>query len=203
MMNAMDYVEQSSKRKQPVIFGSKVILVPFLDVFDLSSFVRVHREDKKGFLCRFSLKNLNEQESEEYVKKMIDENQIYIWSVVLKGGEQKHLGFIYLSDVGNRMANINGVLDKQAVRRLTKEERRENKDMVDDSILALMRTCFENDFVRIAGDAIEDNKEAIKLHARLGFVREGILRKAVEINGQFRNVIIGSVLRDEWAARKF
>lgn len=197
-MITQEYIEQTSGKKLPIIFGEKVVLVPFLDIFDMDDFIRLHREDRRGHMCRFCLKNLNESEAEDYVKNLINNNDIYVWSVSLKGQTDKKAGFIYLSNVTSHSASINGIMDKRFVKSLTKEERRDKKNFSDDATVTLMNACFENGFQRIEGDAVEDDREAVALHKRIGFKQEGLLRKAVNVNGNLKNLIIVSILKEEW-----
>ena len=197
MVEQQEYIEQTSGKKLPVIFGEKVVLLPFFDIFDMDDFVRLHREDRRGYMCRFCLKNLNEMEAECYIENLIKDNQLYIWTVMLKGSDKK-AGFIYLSNVQSHCASINGIMDKEFVKSLTKKERKNKKTYADDAAIALIDTCFRNGFQRIEGDAVEDDREAIALHKRIGFKQEGFLRKAVDISGNLKNLIIVSILEDEW-----
>lgn len=193
-----EYIEQTSAKKLPVIFGEKTVLVPFFDILDMDAFIDLHIKDRRGYMCRFCLKNLNKEQAEAYVKDLVDSGNIYIWNVCPKGDERKRAGFIYLSDVQGHSASINGIMDIKFAKGLTKEQRKEGKTFSDDATLSLMKECFDSGFERIEGDAIESDKEAIALHKRLGFVREGLLRKAVNIDGQFKNLILVSILKEEF-----
>lgn len=197
MMLSSDYIEQTSGKRIPVIFGVKVTLIPFLDVFDMDDFIRVHKEDRKGLLCRFCLKNLSEEEGERYIQNLIAQNELFIWNCILKGSDVR-AGFIYLSNVTKHSASIAGVMDKVAIKKISREERKEKFDMTDDAIRSLIHICFQNGFQRIEADATADNREAIRLHQRLGFVREGVLRKAVNIDGQLKDLILVSILKEEF-----
>ncbi len=201
MIQQMEYIDQTSGKRLPILFGRKVVLIPFFDMFDMADFVRLHRNDKQGKMCRFSLKNLSEQEAESYVYNLISSNDIYIWTVTEKGTDRK-AGFIYLSNVTSHSASINGIMDKDFAKGLTKEQRREKYSYADDAAITLMTSCFENGLERIEGDATEDNREARKLHKRLGFVQEGILRKAVDTGTGLKDLIVVSILREEWTHGK-
>jgi RimJ/RimL family protein N-acetyltransferase len=50
--------------------------------------------------------------------------------------------------------------------------------------------------LRVAGH----NTAAIRCYERAGFVREGLLRKATMVDGQYWDVVVMAVLRDEWEA---
>ena len=45
---------------------------------------------------------------------------------------------------------------------------------------------------------LEDNKNAIKLYDKLGFKKEGLLRKHVVSEGQFKNWLLYGLLKDEY-----
>ena len=67
---------------------------------------------------------------------------------------------------------------------------------------AVLETCrfgflhrgFERMWVRI----VATNERSITLHERLGYKREGVLRRAVFKNGKFQDVVVLSLLRDEF-----
>ena len=51
---------------------------------------------------------------------------------------------------------------------------------------------------RISLQVYEDNQRAIRAYEKAGFVQEGVLRQGAYMNGQYKDVIIMSVLRVEW-----
>jgi RimJ/RimL family protein N-acetyltransferase len=53
---------------------------------------------------------------------------------------------------------------------------------------------------RVALDVFEGNVRALNLYSSLGFRREGVLREAVHDRGQFRSLIVMSVLAHEYRA---
>lgn len=55
---------------------------------------------------------------------------------------------------------------------------------------------------RICSSTIEFNKRSIKLHKKIGFQKEGRLRKARFENGQFWDEITFGLLREEWEEKK-
>ncbi|MDO3436579.1 GNAT family N-acetyltransferase [Rhizobium sp. CBN3] len=60
-----------------------------------------------------------------------------------------------------------------------------------------LRAAREAGFMRIELDVYEDNSRAIALYEKLGFVREGIIRRAARIDGRFIDAIGMSLLFDE------
>ena len=55
---------------------------------------------------------------------------------------------------------------------------------------------------RIYLSVYEDNLPAISLHTKCGFKKEGVLREADFVNGQFKNVIIMAILKREFFNEK-
>ena len=55
---------------------------------------------------------------------------------------------------------------------------------------------------RVGLEVYEDNERGIKAYERVGFKREGILRQMMYREGRYWNVIIMSILREEWEALK-
>ncbi len=51
---------------------------------------------------------------------------------------------------------------------------------------------------RIYLDVFETNTNAIGLYEKMGFTREGLLRQAIYIDGEYRNMIIMGLTREEW-----
>ena len=51
---------------------------------------------------------------------------------------------------------------------------------------------------RISSAAVAFNERSIKLHRKLGFQEEGLLRQAMFKNGQYHDRVEFGILRDEW-----
>lgn len=64
---------------------------------------------------------------------------------------------------------------------------------------AAMAWCFEVEKGhRLFLDVAVDNAPALRLYEKSGFVREGILRQAMLYNGQYKDMIMMSILEDEY-----
>lgn len=55
-------------------------------------------------------------------------------------------------------------------------------------------------FVRIELSVHSDNTRAISLYGRVGFVREGVQRDAVHVDGEYRDAIMMAIVERENAA---
>lgn len=60
-----------------------------------------------------------------------------------------------------------------------------------------LRAAQEIGFIRVELDVYEDNSRAIALYEKMGFVREGIIRRAARIDGRFIDAIGMSLLFDK------
>ena len=60
-----------------------------------------------------------------------------------------------------------------------------------------LKAAKEAGFARIELDVYEDNARAIALYEKLGFAREGVIRRAARIDGRFINAIGMALLFDE------
>jgi len=61
---------------------------------------------------------------------------------------------------------------------------------------------LSKDIVRIQADTNADNVASQRVLDKVGFIREGILRKTHFVHGTWRNFIQFSILREEWKKPK-
>lgn len=72
-----------------------------------------------------------------------------------------------------------------------------------DALLALLDFGFgELRLERVWLEVFDFNERARRSYEKCGFTLEGTLRHAVHRRGQFRDVHLMSILRDEWAAQR-
>ncbi len=64
--------------------------------------------------------------------------------------------------------------------------------------LILKKAFDEIGLQRVYLDVLEDNYRAIRMYERAGFVYEGTQRRALILNGQYRNLRLYSVLKEEF-----
>lgn len=65
--------------------------------------------------------------------------------------------------------------------------------------LLILRFAFcERGLQRISARVLESNIASIKMHEKCGYVKEGLLRKAVYKNGEFQNLVVLSILKEEF-----
>lgn len=72
------------------------------------------------------------------------------------------------------------------------------------STTEILKHAFSNmNLNRIELGVIESNYRAIKLYKKIGFKHEGIKRESTYKNGKFVNMIIMSILKEEFFAEKY
>jgi len=71
-----------------------------------------------------------------------------------------------------------------------------------EALKLLLRFAFDDlNLERVYLHVFETNKAAIRVYEKIGFVHEGILRKAAYINGEYLNLIVMGILKDEYTNR--
>jgi RimJ/RimL family protein N-acetyltransferase len=78
-----------------------------------------------------------------------------------------------------------------------------NKGYGTEVMTLLLRHGFETlNLNRVGLQVYSDNPRAIRSYEKAGFTQEGSMREAAYRHGKYCDVIIMSVLRSEWTARK-
>ena len=177
-----------------VIEGKNVRLIPIGEA-DIYSLAECLVSDKNCYLGKFSLKDWTEEKAVDYVLGMINEGDIYIWSYVSKVEHPKRFGFIFLTDVCDFAAEIAGLMDM----RMARENQRINgRTYPEDAQITLIQHCFDCGLERVSTEVIEENRLAILLQERIGFVKEGITRKSFKVDGVLKNMVHFAILKEEF-----
>lgn len=81
------------------------------------------------------------------------------------------------------------------------DERYWDRGLGTDAVATLVDGAFRaRPLVRIELTVLPDNTRAIHAYERAGFKREGLLRRYVYQNGAYRDVMLMSILHEEWTA---
>jgi hypothetical protein len=181
------------------IIGKKVILFGF-EPQDLEHFIKLHREDRHGYLQKYCLKEMSEEEAKKYFTALLVTGQLLIFTVMTKEGKaSRRGGYIYLSDISTFACSLTGIMDKEFIKGLTRQLRRDKYTYSQDTINTLVDWCFGNfpTMERIETSIVTENKPALALVQKCGFIKEGILRHYLKVDGQYKNVQIFSILRGD------
>lgn len=192
---------KSENKTLSILKGRKTMLFPF-HVNDVSMFIKLHRNDKKGYLGQFCFKYMTEAQAINYLHNLISLNQIHVWTVFTKEMKPRFVGFVYMSNLEKFKCTVSGVMDNEFVRGLSRELRRDKYTYSEDAFRSLIKHAFSTTIMRIESDCLENNRLSFNLCKRVGFILEGIRRKAMEMDGQFYNVMYLSILKEEYRDAK-
>lgn len=175
------------------IIGKKVLLFPF-EAVELKDFVKLHREDKEGRMGKFCLKKMTQEEAEKYVVTLLLTKDIEIYSCYTKEGKAtKKFGYVYFTNITDFSACIVGILDKFALKGLSKIMRKGKYSFTEDALVTITKHYFSlPNKERLEYKVFTDNLLSVKLAKKAGFKKEGILRNAFLNDGKFKNIAIYS-----------
>jgi len=106
------------------------------------------------------------------------------------------------TDIGSAGLHIDGARATLGI--AIHDERYWNRGLGSDAVATLVDGAFRaRPLVRIDLTVLPDNERAIRAYERAGFKREGVMRRYTYQNGEYRDLVLMSVLHEEWiAARK-
>lgn len=185
-------MQDVADKKQETILGKKTMLLPFAE-YDMGHFIRLHRADKDNNMGRFCLMDYSDEQALFYITKLLNNAEVFIWTVYTKEDEPRFAGFIYLSNVSNYMVSLHGIMDKD----FNSKERA----FAEDAARQLIKHCFDKGVNRIETDVCQSNRVALALDRKLGFVKEGVLRNHVIKDKGFENLVVMSILKEEYNAK--
>lgn len=182
-----------------IIIGRRVVLFPLVPQ-DLDHFIKLHREDRQGYMQRYCLKEMTEEEAKKYILALLTTNTIIVFTVYTKEGKaSRKAGYVYLSDISRHGACISGIMDKEFSKGLGRQLRKDKYTFSQDALHTLLGFCFEKmGLNRITSDTIEGNRLAQALLKKEKFIQEGIMRQGAYINGEYKNIANFSLLKEEW-----
>lgn len=195
--------EQTEQRVSPrftsILYGKKTIGFPMLPK-DLEHFVDVHIDDKDGMLASMSFSRMTKSEAMVYADMLLRTGQLVAWVFQAKDGRGIVVGYCYLIEPKSHATMIGGIMDKEFAKGLDRLLRKDKYTYAEDSFRSVIEHCFKVGMHRITTEVLEINKLSQALQRRVGFVKEGVLRKAFEgIDGTFLNMNIYGLLKEEYA----
>jgi len=67
----------------------------------------------------------------------------------------------------------------------------------------IINQAFNKDFERIELEVFDSNTAAIALYEKFGFKKEGHKRKARKLDGNYDDILIYALLKEEWPNKKY
>jgi len=182
------------------IIGKRIILFN-IESADLEHFIKLHQEDKNGMMGRFCLREMTDDEARNYIVMLIATGQIRVWACMSKEGRaSKRVGYIYLTDISPFSCKVVGILDKAYIKGLSKILKRDDKyTFSEDALRTMLAWCFNGaGFNRVEYRTLKNNLLSMRLAEKAGFVKEGVLRKSFRIDGEYLDIAVYSVLKNEY-----
>jgi len=166
------------------------ILLKLLELDDEAYIVK-WRNQKEIINNMFNYKGVTIEEHRNWFKNyLLNDNRIEFIIIVKESG--KRIGTIGLSDIDFRN-------QKAEYGILIGEESELGKGYGYEASKEIIKYGFkELNLKKIYLKTFIDNKKAIKLYDRLGFIKEGVLRKEIFKKGEHKDVVLMSILKDEW-----
>lgn len=131
------------------------------------------------------------EKEKKWVEAAINDNNRIVLAICLKSND-KYIGNIMLQEIDwiNRTAHLPILIgDKEAW----------GKGYGTEARMMMLKFAFDQrGLQRIFALVLDTNEASIKLHEKCGYVKEGVLRKAVYKNGRFCNQIIMAVLKEDF-----
>ncbi len=106
--------------------------------------------------------------------------------------DNRHIGYIYLKNIDyqNKTCEVGTLIGDRAYLKL---------GLATEARLALFKYAFlELGMNRISARILKINKNSINSGEKFGYTCEGVLRKAVYRHGEFFDVLLFSMLREEF-----
>jgi len=140
---------------------------------------------------------VSEKTEQDWIQKAIKENELGVClrlAICLKENN-KHIGLIQLLNID--MKNKSG-----EVTTLIGEKEYWGQGLIGEARILLFEHAFlDLGLERISNKVLDFNKASLRSYEKFGSVREGILRNAVYKNGKFHDMVLFSMLREEFLAK--
>ncbi|HIF9210048.1 TPA: GNAT family N-acetyltransferase [Photobacterium damselae] len=108
----------------------------------------------------------------------------------------EYIGNVYLTDIDH-------INKKSGIGIFIGEESYQGKGYATEALKLILAHAFiDLGLERVESKQFLDNKASIKLHEKLGFKKEGVLRNYFYKNGGYKNVSVMSVLKEEYISNE-
>ena len=169
-----------------MIIGEKIILRE-IEEDDLNSIVK-WRNDPAILRWLFSYSPLNKTKQRRWYEKYLDDDSQQTFIIEVK--EEK----IPIGTVG--LTNIDYKNQRAELGVLIGDESWQNKGIGKEALDLLIKFVSDEMNIRkIKAIVFEENVPAIRLYKSCGFVEEGVLKKEVYKNGEFKSVMVMALFK--------
>ncbi len=135
---------------------------------------------------------INPETDEQWFKNYMNSRNTNVRCGIWKYQDNKLIGVVYLNNIDhlNQTADVSIMIGDKS---------EQGKGYGNSALCMILEHGFQNlNLHRISLKVLEDNIPALNLYTKIGFVQEGTLRDTLYKNGEYKNQIIMSILRDEF-----
>jgi RimJ/RimL family protein N-acetyltransferase len=132
------------------------------------------------------------QTEENWIRDIMNHRGINTKVAICLKSNGAHIGNVYLEKVDHVSQNAEfGILIGEPSSR--------GKGLGTEATMLMLNYAFNDlNLQRVCSSQLETNLASISMHKKCGFKEEGLLRRAVYKNGEFLNLSIMGVLREEF-----
>lgn len=136
-----------------------------------------------GVRKNFIYQTLFTRESHEnWIRTMVETGKV-VQMIICELGTDRPLGSVYIRDIDrqHRKAEYGIFIGEETAR---------GRGVGTAAAKLMLRYCFEEEGLhRVYLRAFADNVQAVRSYEKAGFVREGLLRDDVRIDGRYRDIV--------------
>lgn len=112
-----------------------------------------------------------------------------VWFALRRVGDANILGYVTIS-------NINGVHRSAEIGVRIGEEQHRGRGFGSEAVGLALAFCWRHlNLQRVWLNALRHNERALRAYAKAGFKKEGVLRRAAYIDGNWADIVVMAVLR--------
>lgn len=129
----------------------------------------------------------------KWLEEKMSNNRDNVYCAICEKTTNKMIGYVSLNDIDyrNRKAVWGGIVigDKNS----------RSKGYASDAAFMILKYAFEElGLNKVTGYWLQTNKASLVISQLLGFTKEGILRKDVFKRGEYQDVLVMSMLKEEY-----
>lgn len=175
---------------KPFLMGRRVYLRP-IKLTDAPIIQTWHNDPELRKVARAGERPTTlRQEKDDIKAAQRSEDEAYL--MVVKRTNNREIGFIRANWLTSYSRNV-------WLRMIIGDKHSWGKEYAADALYAFLEWLFyELNVHRITCETYATNKRAIRFFEKLGFKREGIIREAHYINGQYHDIISFGLLKREF-----
>ena len=177
-----------------ILYGKKTILHTFTPI-DFDFVYDLIRQTNEADFNIFA--GLSKEEIYDIIVNGINEGSIAVFiAFTVEGKASKKFAVIFAFQTNIHEVSFHGIVDKRFLKGLAKRLRGKKVTYTEDAGKTALE-FLKKHFDRIETLVNKENRLSVALVKKLGFKKEGLLRKKALINGKYIDYIIFSIVKED------